>query len=255
VLLAVVGLVPVLLAPGEPIAPPSPTLSAREMADYLRRILPDLLPAVAVSVVTGLIVAPLVTAVTYRLAGAFVSGEEPAPFAPGIIRVAVNLFLQSLILFAGAVVLSAAAAFALIALTPVIGPVVLILLVLLVIAVVWLAVRLAFSSLLVVRGEGPVEALKSSWRMTADRAAKVFRWLFVSAVIVAILSWIVTAVVGAVFDRAGTPVAEVARAMVAAPFGLVSAIVITVLWRHINRADVFASYPNPAAREAGGPSS
>lgn len=252
VLLAVLGLVPVLLASGEPIAPPSPTLSAREMADYLERVLPDLLPAVAVSVVTGLIVGPVTTAVTYRLAGAYIAGDAPAPFASGIVPVAVNLFLQSLVLFAGAVVLFGVAAFVLIALTPAIGPVVLIVLVLLVVAFVWLAVRLAFSSLLVVRGEGPVEALKSSWRMTADRAGKVFRWLFVSGVIVGILSAIVTAAVGAVFDRAGTPVAEVARVIVAAPFGIVTAIVITLLWRHINRADVFSSYPSATARDAAG---
>ncbi len=250
VLLAVVALLPVLVLPGPGIAPPSPMFTGAEMADYIRRVLPLLLPALAVSVVTGLIVTPVAIAVGYRLANAYVSNEQPAPFAPGIVPVSVGLFLQSLILFVGAMLTFGVTAFLLLALAPAIGGVVVVLVVLLIVAVVWIATRLAFSQLLVVQGEGPVQALRSSWRFTAERATRVFRWLFVSGLAIAIISAIITAVVDAIFGGIGTPVDDVLRAIVAAPFGVVTAIVITVLWRNINRADAFSGYPNPASRDA-----
>lgn len=227
--LLMIPLVPLMAMPGMSGAPP--TFATQDEVDsYFRTFIPVFL----VTGVVSLVVTPVLSAVTYRLAQQYIDGEEPRPFGPGIVGLALRYFLQILV-FAGLVIASFLALAVVFVVLQAIAGVGLAILVCFVggsIAYVYVALRLYLAPALLLSGAGPVQAVRMSWELTRGHMGRVFRWLFVSGLVVGIAGGLIGAAFGAIFAVAGQPIlGQVIGTIVAAPFALVATIVTVLLVR------------------------
>jgi hypothetical protein len=199
-------------------------------------------PVLAASALLGIVLGPLVTAVVFQLAGQYLDGEPPRPFAPGIVDLALKFFLLTVtyLLLAAGGALVIATAFIVLQSIVGIGPAILICTIAAFVAYFAIAVRLAPASAVLLSGAGPVEAIKVSWELTRGQFGRVFRWLLVTVLVVGIASGVVAAVVGAVFGALGfQSLGQIFGAAVAAPVNLMAAIVLI-------RLTLLLSNPNQA---------
>lgn len=237
-LLMAITLLPILALPASlgapfgqpPFVPTSAFATQAEVEAYFR----SLAPVIAASVLLSIVLTPLTTALTYRLGKQFEDGEPPRPFDPGLGSLAWRLFLQALaflLLLIGAWLLLAVVflvAFALHAVA----------LGFLVAAVVGLAsfifvlLRLALAPILLLWGGGPIEAIQRSWQITRGHLGIVFRWLFVTGLIVGIAAGVVSAALSLVFAAVGlTTVGQFLGSLLYGPFLVVDAVVFLRLIR------------------------
>jgi hypothetical protein len=202
--------------------------------DDFNAALQGLIPWFVVYVVVSLVLTPVILAVTYRLAQQYIDGEDPQPFAPGIVNLAWRYFLQTLVFFVLAFggVLAVVAAIAILQSIVGIGLAVLLTVIGGCVAYVYIILRLGLAPVLLLWGAGPIEAIGRSWALTRGHMGRVFRWLIVSAVVVGIAAGIIGAVVGAVFAAFGQLVlGQLFGTLFAAPLGLVGSIVFVLLAR------------------------
>jgi hypothetical protein len=241
ILLGAVLVLPIAFFPS--VLATQPEVMDRQTAEaYLRTFA----PSIVATVVTGLIIGPILTAVSYRLAGQHLAGEEPVPFGPAVVGLAWRYFLQGLAL----ALIGLAVALALIlvgaVLAAIIGPELAVLLVLAVgiVVAVAVALRLAVAAAFVLEGDGPIQSLRRSWAVTAGQYGRVFRWVFVGGLLVSLASSLISAIVGALFAVVSLDVAgQLLGAAVSAPLSIVSSVVILLLARVV-------SSPPPARQPA-----
>ncbi len=227
VLIGALLVLPLAFVPGAFDATPS---FADEGAaeSYLQTILPSLALTVVVSIVLG----PLLNAVAYRLGREFLDGAPAEPFGPGIASLAWRMFLQGLALTCAFAVALTAIVLALATLSVVLqaGWLIIIGLIAAVVVAVAILIRVALGPALLVGGEGPLEALIHSWRLTSGQYGRMFRWLVVSSLLVSLASALISGIVAALFDALSVPVAgQLLGSAVTAPLAVVSAIVMLQL--------------------------
>ena len=186
-------------------------------------------PILAASALLGIVLGPLVTAVSFQLARQFLDGESPRPFAPGIVDLALRFFLLTVtfILLAAAGTIAILVAWFLLRELIGFGLAILVCTIVALVAYFAVAIRLAPSAALLLSGAGPIEAVKLSWELTRGQFGRVFRWLLVMVLIIGVTSGVIAAVVGAVFGAIGfLGLGQVVGAAVAAPVNLLAAIVL-----------------------------
>src|SRR5918995_445978 len=88
ILLYVIMSLPLLSMPGMTGTPPTFTIGA-EAEHYIRPFIPSFIALIVLAMVLG----PVASAVTYRLAGAYIDGDPPDPFGPGAGDLAWRFFL------------------------------------------------------------------------------------------------------------------------------------------------------------------
>jgi hypothetical protein len=187
------------------------------------------LPVLATSALLGIVLGPLVTAVTFQLGRQYLDGESPRPFAAGIVDLALKYFLLTVtyILLAVGGVLVLAAAFVVLQAIAGIGAAILFCVIAAFVAYFAIAVRLAPASVLLLLGSGPVESIKASWELTRGQFGRAFRWLLVTALVIGIASGVTAAVVGAVLGALGfQALGQILGAAVAAPVNVMAAIAL-----------------------------
>lgn len=228
----------------------TPTVAAtrEEMDAFVRGFIPTLIAAL----VLILVISPIASAVMFKLAQQYVDGEAPRPFAPGIASLALRYFLTMLVIAALAVValLVGAIVFGLVQAVAGAGLAFLIAFVGEFVAYLYLFLRLSLVFVLLLSGYGPVETFKRSWELTRGHMGRVFRWLFVSGLVVGIAAGLIGAIVGALFIGFDQPVlGQVLGTVLAAPFGIVSSIVLVLLVRLLTSPVPSAPPPSPALPE------
>lgn len=228
-ILYVLVLLPLLATPGLEAAPPTFATQA-ELEAYFRRFVPVFVG----SVVFGIVLGPLLSAVMYRLAQQFVDGEPAVPFAPGVVGLAWRFFLQTIALLLIVVLAAFAGVLVLALLQGVtgIGPAILILIIGVFAAFLYVVLRLGLAPVLLLWGAGPIEAFGKSWELTRGHLGRVFRWFVVSGLIVGLLGGVVSATISAIFGTMGqAAVGQYLGTLLVAPVGLVTAIVQVLLAR------------------------
>ena len=228
-ILYVLVLLPLLATPGLEAAPPTFATQA-ELEAYFRRFVPVFVG----SVVFGIVLGPLLSAVMYRLAQQFVDGEPAVPFAPGVVGLAWRFFLQTIALLLIVVLAAFAGVLVLALLQGVtgIGPAILILIIGVFAAFLYVVLRLGLAPVLLLWGAGPIEAFGKSWELTRGHLGRVFRWFVVSGLIVGLLGGVVSATISAIFGTMGqAAVGQYLGTLLVAPAGLVTAIVQVLLAR------------------------
>ena len=227
---------------------PTVTATREELDAYVRGFAPTL---IAVLVLT-LVITPIASAVMFKLAQQFVDGEAPRPFAPGIVSLAVRYFLTGLVivrprsvaLLVGAIVfgvVQAVAGAGLAFLIAFVGGL---------IAYFYFFLRLSLVFVLLLSGYGPPRRSKRSWELTRGHIGQVFRWLFVSGLVVGIAAGLIGAIVGAVFIAFDQPViGQILGTVIAAPLSIVSSIVLVLLVRLLTSPVQPAPPPSPALPE------
>ena len=228
-ILYVLVLLPLLATPGLEAAPPTFATQA-ELEAYFRRFVPVFVG----SVVFGVVLGPLLSAVMYRLAQQFVDGEPAVPFAPGVVGLAWRFFLQTIALILIVVLAAFAGVLVLALLQGVtgIGPAILILIIGVFAAFLYVVLRLGLAPVLLLWGAGPIEAFGKSWELTRGHLGRVFRWFVVSGLIVGLLGGVVSATISAIFGTMGqAAVGQYLGTLLVAPAGLVTAIVQVLLAR------------------------
>jgi len=232
VLLEVIASLPLLAIPGAAAPPPTFT-DETDLEPYLR----SLAAWFALTFVISLVVGPLLSAVGYRLAAQYVDGQPARPFGPGILGLAWRYFLQTIafvLLALGAIlalllvwaVLQAILGFALA--TAIVGAVA-------IIGYFAVLLRLAVAPVLLLNGDGPIEAIRHSWRLTSDRYLQLIRWLVVTALVVGIVTGLVNAIMVAIGDGVRQPlVGQIAGIIAITPLTMVSLIVYVRLTRLIS---------------------
>jgi hypothetical protein len=215
-----------------------------------------LLPTIALSILLGLILGPIGAAVAYRLAQQFLDGEEARPFGDGLVSLAWRLFLQAIALTLLFIVAALAFVAVVLVLEQLAGLGRVLFLVGAIVGVVVgivVALRLAIAPPLLLQGQGPIESLRSSWRLTSGRLGVVFRWLFVSGLLVGLVSLAISAIVGGIFSGLGRNVAgQLLAGAVVAPLSVVTSIVLILLARLLSQPAVVPPAP-PALPEWMGP--
>jgi hypothetical protein len=213
--------------------PPTTFATQAELDAYLR----NLIPVFVGTAVVSFVVTPLANAVMFRLAQQFVDGAAPQPFAPGIVALAWRFFLQTLVF----VLLAIAAVLVLGILFLVLQAILGAALALLItgiggfIGYLFAVLRLGLSLVLLLTGAGPIEAMRLSWERTRGQMGRMFRWLFVSGLVLGIAGGVAAALVGAVIGVLGQPIlGQILGPIVAAPFGLMGSIVLVLLARLIS---------------------
>lgn len=244
--LYVILLLPLLATPGLTGAPPTLATQA-DVEAYLRGFVPVLVG----SLVMGIVLGPVASAVIYRLGQQYVDGEPPRPFAPGFVDLAWRFFLQMLVLFL--VVFIAAFAWALLVAIAqgIIGlaPAILIGFLVGFVGLVYVVTRLGLAPVLLLWGAGPIESFSKSWELTRGNVGRAFRWFFVSSLVVGLLGGVVSAIVGGFFGAFGqVAVGQYLGTLLVAPAGLVTAIVQVLLARLL-MSPPQASAPPPALPE------
>lgn len=227
-LIFAIPLIP-LYTMGMTAAPPT-TATAAELEAYMR----GFIPTIVAFLVVILVITPIAGAVMFRLAQQYVDGEAPQPFAPGIANLAWRFFLQMLVIavLIVAALLAVAITFAVLQAIAGAGLAILVTAVGGFIAYVYIFLRLSLIYVLLLSGAGPIEAVARSWELTRCHMGRVFRWLFVSGLVVGIAAGVTGAVIGAVFAVFDQLVlGQVLGTVIAAPFGIVGSIVIVLLAR------------------------
>ena len=212
--------------PGYTSTPPDPAV----FEAYFR----DFLPVLAATLVLSLVIGPFLAATGYRLAGQYVDGQPPNPFGPGIVNLAWRFVLLALawvaVYLVAAVLLIA---FFVVALST-LGPALTFLIVFVVVLAggLILGVRLALASVILLSGAGPIAALQMSWEMTRGHFGVVFRWLFVTGVLLAIIGGVLGGAIGLVFGAIGLPLAgQLVAGVITAPVLVIQAIIQILLVR------------------------
>lgn len=209
----------------------TPTFATQAEFDaYFRTFIPVILGTVIVSIV----VTPILSAVMYRLAQQYIDRVEPQPFAPGIVDLAWRFFLQTLVFVVLVIAAFVAAAAVFLVLQAIVGLGLAILLCSIggFVAYIYVVLRLALSPVLLLSGAGPIKAIRMSWELTRGHMARVFRWLFVSGLVVGLAAGLIGAVFGGIFAILGQPlVGQFIGTVIAAPFALIGSIVFVLLVR------------------------
>ena len=224
IVLTAITVIPLVFMPGLDGNVPSFATRA-DVEAYFRAFV----PTIALTALLGIVIGPLVTAVSFQLARQFLDGEPPRPFAPGVVDLALRFFLLTVTFF----LLAAAGSIAIVAawflLRELIGfgLAFLICTIVAVVAYFAVAIRLAPSVALLLSGAGPIEAIKLSWELTRGQFGRVFRWLLVLVVVIGVASGVIAAVVGAVFVALGfRGLGSLVGAAVAAPVNLLAAVAL-----------------------------
>ena len=232
VLLEVIASLPLLAIPGAA-APPATFTEQADLEPFLRSLAGWFALTFAISLVVG----PLLSAVGYRLAAQYVDGQPARPFGPGILGLAWRYFLQTIafvLLALGAILalllvwalLQAILGFALA--TAIVGAVA-------IIGYFAALLRLAVAPVLLLNGDGPIEAIRHSWRLTTDRYLQLIRWLVVSALVVGIVTGLVNAILASIGTSLRQPLlGQVVGLIVITPLTMVSLIVFVRLTRLIS---------------------
>ena len=245
-ILYVILLLPLLATPG--LTTPPPTLATQaELEAYFR----SFVPVFVGSVVLGIFLGPLLSAVMYRLAQQYVDGEPPIPFAPGVVGLAWRFFLQTiaLVLIFGIATFACVLVFALLQGIVGAGLAILIFIVAVFAGFLYLVLRLGLAPVMLLQGAGPIESFSRSWDLTRGHLGQVFRWFFVSGLIIGLLGAVVSAVVGAFFGAVGQyAVGQYLGTLLIAPVGLVT-VIVQVLLARLLTSPTQASAPPPALPE------
>ncbi len=240
ILLYVIVALPLLALPG--MNGTTPTFADQaEIEAYLRTFIPTFAATMVLSVILG----PVAAAVVYRLARQYVEGEAPDPFGPGTGNLAWRFFLQTWVYVGLAIVFTLACIIVFAVLQAVIGVGLAILLTFVAALVAYFAAifRLGLAPVLLLWGAGPIESMTRSWQITRGHVGRVFRWLFVTALIVGLASGIIGGIIGALFGALGLfGLAQLITAAVSAPFVLLGAIVFILLYRVLTAPEL----PPPA---------
>jgi hypothetical protein len=224
---------------------PDAFTSQAELEAFLRAFAPTL----AATILLGLALGPIASAVTYRLAAQYLDGAAPTPVAPGLIGLAWRFLLQGLAFGALGLVGVILVGLLFIESQAVAGLVLASLITTIVTIVLFVAVglRLAVAPALLVAGAGPIESMNRSWELTRGRGGRVFRWFFATGLILGIAVSILGAVVDVAFKALGQPaLGQLLGAALAAPFSIVSAIVLVTLARHLGDPGGLTAPPEPA---------
>lgn len=215
---------------GQPPFAPAPFQTQAEMEVYFR----SLIPVIAASTLLGIVLTPVTAALAYRLARQFDDGEPPRPFGPGLGGLAWRIFLQTLaflLLVIGAWLLLGVVfviAFALNAVA--LGFLLAAILGFLGFFVVFL--RLALAPILLLWGDGPIEAMRRSWQITRGHLGIMFRWLFVTALIIGVAGGVGSAALSLAFAAVGlTTVGQFVGSLMYGSFLVVDAVVFIRLIR------------------------
>ena len=244
--LYVILLLPLLATPGIMASPPRLATQA-DLEAYFQAFV----PMIVGSMVTGIVVGPLLSAVMYRLAKQYIDGEAPEPFGPGIVGLAWRYFLQTLVfvllaivgtlaLILIAVVVQAIAGVGLAILLATIGGIVGYLLVVL---------RVVLAPVLLLEGAGPVESIGRSWQLTRGHLGRIFRWVIVGGLIIGLGAAAISGLIGAMFAAIGQlAVGQFLGTLAASPLALVGPIVVVLLARLIS-SPVQVPPPPPALPE------
>lgn len=224
ILLTAIMATPLAFMPGLDGNVPSIATQA-DLHAYLRAFV----PTIALSALLGIVLGPLVTAVSFQLARQFIDGEPPNPFAPGVVDLALRFFLLTVtfVLLAAAGTAAIVAAFFLLQGFIGFGLAILLCTIAAVVAYFAVGVRVAPSAALLLSGAGPVEAIKLAWELTRGQFGRVFRWLLVMVIVIGVTSGVVAAAAGAVFGATGLiGLGQLVGAALAAPVNLLAAIVL-----------------------------
>lgn len=225
----VILLLPLLTTPAMVVKPPTITTQA-EFEAYLGAFV----PLIVGSLITGIVVGPLLSAVMYRLARQYVDGGPAEPFGPGIVDLAWRFFLQTIVF----VLLAIAGALALILIAVVVQSIAGVGIAILVatlgglIGYVLVVLRVVLAPVLLLEGAGPVESIGRSWVLTRGHLGRVFRWAIVSGLVIGLGAALISGSIAGLFAAIGQPaVGQFVGTLVASPIGLVGPIVVILLSR------------------------
>jgi len=230
--LGVIASLPVLVIPSVAGAPPVFT----DQAEF-EAFLGSFALWFGLTVLFGLLVGPLLSAVGYRLAAQYLDGEPARPFGPGILGLAWRFFLQTIAFILLAIVAALALILAWAVLQAILGFALATAIVGGVALIGYFAVllRLAVAPVLLLDGDGPIEAIRHSWRLTTDRYLQLIRWLFVNALVIGIISGLANAIFVSMGTSTDQPVlAQFGALVVVTPLTMVSLIVYVRLTRLIS---------------------
>ena len=225
----VILLLPLLATPAITGTPPVIQTQA-ELEAYFR----DFIPMVVGSLVTGIVVGPLLSAVMYRLARQYVEGEPPEPFGPGIVGLAWQFFLQTLVFVVLAILGTIVVLLIAVVGAAIAGPGLAILVATIggLIGYVLVVLRVVLAPVLLLEGATPLASIRRSWEMTRGHVGRVFRWVIVSGLIVGVGAAVISGLIAAVFAAMGQPgVGQFVGTLIASPIGLVGVIVVVLLAR------------------------
>jgi hypothetical protein len=242
ILLYVIVSLPLLAMPGMNGIPPTLTTQA-DVEAYFRTFIPTF----AATMVLSLVLGPVAAAVVYRLAGQYVDGEAPDPFGPGAGNLAWRFFLQTLVYIGLGIVfiLACVIAFAVLQAIVGFGLAALVTFVAALVAYFVFVIRIGLAPVLLLQGAGPIESIRRSWQITNGRYGRVFRWLFVTYLIIGIGAALIGGAVGAVLGAAGLyGLAQLIATAISAPFVVMGAIVVILLVRLLTSPE---APPPPAA--------
>jgi hypothetical protein len=227
--LYVILLLPLLATPG--LTGPPPTLTTQaDVEAYFR----GFVPVFVGSLVLGVVLGPVLSAVMYRLGQQFVDGEPAGPFGPGIAGLAWRFFLQTLVLFLFAFIAAFVWILAFVILQGTIGLVPAVLIAFLggFVGLMYVALRLGLAPVLLLWGAGPIESFSKSWELTRGNMGRVLRWFIVSGLIIGLFGALLSAIVSAFFGSFGqAAVGQYLGTLLVAPVGLVTAIIQVLLAR------------------------
>ena len=229
VVLYVLLLLPLLATPGIIESPPRVVTQA-DLEAYFRAFV----PMIVGSMVTGIVVGPLLGAVMYRLATQYVDGEPPEPFGPGIVELAWRFFLQTLVFVLLAIAGTLALILIAVAVQAIAGVGVAILLATVggLVGYLFVVFRVVLAPVLLLEGSGPVESIGRSWQLTRGHLGRVFRWVIVSGLIVGLGAALISGLIAAMFASIGQPaVGQFLGTLAASPIALVGPIVVVLLAR------------------------
>lgn len=223
VVTAIIAL-PLASLPGISGGPPSFATQA-DVDAYFRTFL----PSIAATIVLGIVLGPILNAVLYRLGQQYIDGQPPDPVGPGAGDLAWRFFFLGLVyvLLVLASVIGLTIIFVALQAIGDLGIAALIVAILYFVGAVVVFLRLGIAPALMLAGAGPVAALQGAWNLTRGHLLRVFRWLFVAAVLVGLASGLLSSIVGGIFQSLGLlPLGQVVAVALAAPFSLISAIVL-----------------------------
>src|SRR5687768_2435294 len=200
--LYVILLLPLLATPGMTGTPPRLATQA-DLEAYFR----DFVPMIVGSMVTGIVVGPLLGAVMYRLATQYVDGEPPEPFGPGIVDLAWRCFLQPIVfvLLAGVGTLALLLLAVFVQAIAGVGLAILVATIAGIIGYLLLVFRVVLAPVLLLEGAGPVESIGRSWQLTRGHLGRVFRWVIVSGLIIGLGAAVISGLIAAMFAAIGQP--------------------------------------------------
>ena len=227
--LYVILLLPLLATPAILESPPRLATQA-DLEAYFRAFV----PLIVGSMVTGIVIGPLLSAVMYRLATQYVDGEPPEPFGPGIVGLAWRFFLQTLVFVLLAIAGTLAVILLALFVQAIFGVGLAIFLATIAGIVGYLLVvfRVVLAPVLLLEGAGPLESIGRSWQLTRGHLSRIFRWVIVGGLVVGLGAAAISGVIAAMFAAVGQPaVGQFLGTLAASPLALIGPIVVVLLAR------------------------